>query len=458
MFPNIAALAAAAAALVGTTAAQQVGTSTTETHPKMTWQRCSSGGSCTSVNGEVVIDSNWRWVHDKNGYTNCYTGNEWNSTICADNKSCAANCALDGADYSGTYGASTSGNGLTLKFVTKGSYATNIGSRLYLMAGSDKYQMFTLLGNEFTFDVDVSKLGCGLNGALYFVSMDEDGGKSKYSSNKAGAKYGTGYCDAQCPRDLKFINGEANVDGWKASSNDENAGVGNYGSCCSEMDIWEANSISTAYTPHPCTTVGQHRCQGDSCGGTYSADRYGGTCDPDGCDFNTYRQGVKNFYGPGMTVDTKKKFTVVTQFLKGSDGNLSEIKRFYVQDGKTIATPSSTIKGNSGNSITPEFCKTQKTAFGDRDIFNARGGFPQMSKALAAPMVLVMSIWDDHMANMLWLDSTYPVDADPNEPGKGRGTCSTSSGVPKEVESSQASDQVIFSNIKFGPIGSTFKQ
>ena len=37
--------------------------------------------------------------------------------------------------------------------------ATNIGSRLYLMAGADKYQMFTLLGNEFTFDVDTSKLG-----------------------------------------------------------------------------------------------------------------------------------------------------------------------------------------------------------------------------------------------------------------------------------------------------------
>jgi len=51
--------------------------------------------------------------------------------------------------------------------------ATNIGSRFYLMASSSKYQMFTLLGNEFTFDVDVSKLGCGLNGAVYFVSMDE---------------------------------------------------------------------------------------------------------------------------------------------------------------------------------------------------------------------------------------------------------------------------------------------
>jgi cellulose 1,4-beta-cellobiosidase len=38
--------------------------------------------------------------------------------------------------------------------------------------------------------------------------MSADGGKSKYANNKAGAKYGTGYCDAQCPRDIKFINGE----------------------------------------------------------------------------------------------------------------------------------------------------------------------------------------------------------------------------------------------------------
>ncbi|AEO64066.1 glycoside hydrolase family 7 protein [Thermothielavioides terrestris NRRL 8126] len=424
----------------------------------MSWQKCSSGGSCTTVQGEVVIDSNWRWVHDKNGYTNCYTGNEWNTTICSDAKSCAANCALDGADYSGTYGVTTSGNALTLKFVTKGSYSTNIGSRLYMMASSTKYQMFTLLGNEFTFDVDVSKLGCGLNGALYFVAMDEDGGMSKYSANKAGAKYGTGYCDAQCPRDLKFINGQANSAQWTPSSNDQNAGVGQYGSCCAEMDIWYANSISAAVTPHPCETVEQHQCEGDSCGGTYSGDRYGGDCDPDGCDFNAYRQGVKDFYGPSMTVDTTKKFTVVTQFIKGSDGELSEIKRFYVQDGKVIENANSTIPNNPGNSITPDFCKAQKVAFGDRDVFNEKGGFPQFSKAVQTPMVLVMSLWDDHYANMLWLDSTYPVDADPSEPGKARGTCDTSSGVPKDVEANQASNQVIYSNIKFGPIGSTFKQ
>jgi len=314
------------------------------------------------------------------------------------------------------------------------------------MASSSKYQMFKLLGNEFTFDVDVSKLGCGLNGALYFVSMDADGGMSKYSTNKAGAKYGTGYCDAQCPRDLKFINGEGNIEGWNPSSNDQNAGMGNYGSCCSEMDIWEANSISTAYTPHPCTTVGQHRCEGDSCGGTYSSDRYGGTCDPDGCDFNSYRQGVKDFYGPGMTVDTTKKFTVVTQFIaKGN--SLSEIKRYYVQGGKVIPNSESTIEGNPGNSLTPEFCKSQKTAFGDKDVFNDKGGFDQFSKAVAGDMVLVMSLWDDHSVNMLWLDSTFPTDGSPDDPGKGRGSCDTSSGVPSEIETSQASNQVIYSYV-----------
>jgi hypothetical protein len=200
--------AAAVAAVAAAVRAQQVGTNTAETHPKMSWSKCTSGGSCTSQSGEVVIDSNWRWVHDINGYTNCYTGNEWDTDLCPDDATCAANCALEGADYSGTYGASTSGNALTLKFVTNGGSSPNIGSRLYLMESSTEYAMFNLLGQEFTFDVDVSNLPCGLNGALYFVNMPQDGGLSEYSTNKAGAKYGTGYCDSQCPRDLKFINGE----------------------------------------------------------------------------------------------------------------------------------------------------------------------------------------------------------------------------------------------------------
>jgi cellulose 1,4-beta-cellobiosidase len=44
-----------------------------------------------------------------------------------------------------------------------------------------------------------------------------------------------GYCDAQCPHDIKWLNGEANSNGWKPSDQDKNAGSGKYGSCCPEM-------------------------------------------------------------------------------------------------------------------------------------------------------------------------------------------------------------------------------
>lgn len=163
------------------------------------------------------------------------------------------------------------------------------------------------------------------------------------------------------------------------------------------MDIWEANKISTAYTPHPCKSLTQQSCEGDACGGTYSTTRYAGTCDPDGCDFNPYRQGNKTFYGPGsnFNVDTTKKVTVVTQFIKGSNGKLSEIKRLYVQNGKVIGNPESEIASNPGSSITDSFCKAQKPAFSDPDDFNKKGGWSGMSDALAKPMVLVMSLWHD---------------------------------------------------------------
>lgn len=193
-------------------------------------------------------------------------------------------------------------------------------------------------------------------------------------------------------------------------------------------------------------------CNGDGCGGTYSSTRYAGTCDPDGCDFNSYRMGDKSFYGKGLTVDTSSKFTVVTQFI----GNpLSEIKRFYVQNGRVIPNSQSTISGVTGNSVTPAFCDAQKAAFGDNYSFKTHGGFPSMSKAMSGGMTLVMSIWDDHYANMLWLDSTYPTTN--TAPGGPRGSCATTSGVPHDVETQSPGASVTFSNIKFGPINSTFK-
>ena len=76
-----------------------------------------------------------------------------------------------------------------------------------------------------------------------------------------------------------------------------------------------------------------------------------------------------------------------------------------------------------------------------------------IEKVLDAGVVLVTSMWDDHYAIMLWLDSTYPTNS--TAPGSKRGSCATTSGVPTEVESQQASAHVIFSDIKFGPLGST---
>ena len=183
---------------------QQAGTQTAENHPVLTSQKCTTAGGCVTQQTSIVLDANWRWLHDVDGYTNCYTGNTWDATLCPDDATCATNCALDGADYEGTYGITSSGDSLTLQFVT----GSNVGSRVYLLDSETEYHMFQLLNQEFTFDVDMSQLPCGLNGAVYLSQMDADGGTSKYPTNTAGAKYGTGYCDSQCPRDIKFINGQ----------------------------------------------------------------------------------------------------------------------------------------------------------------------------------------------------------------------------------------------------------
>ena len=327
-------------------------------------------------------------------------------------------------------------------FVTKGQYGSNIGSRTYLVDGSgDKYQMFKLKNREFTFDVDVSNMPCGLNGALYFVEMDADGGKSKYSTNKAGARYGTGYCDAQCPHDMKWIHGQANVKDWQPSSKDQNAGFGHYGTCCAEMDIWEANKRATAFTAHPCSLSGDLKCEGRDCGDNEKGERYRGVCDKDGCDINPYRTGSTNFYGPGSqySIDTTQPFTIVTQFITadGTDqGDLKEIKRFWVQNGRRIETPMSNVPGlQPYNSLSDATCEAQKKVFGDNNDFAAKGGMKRMGEALDRGMVLVMSIWDDHEANMLWLDSQYPLDAPASNPGIARGPCSRDSGKPQDVES-----------------------
>merc|ERR1712241_1301937 len=277
---------------------------------------------------------------------------------------------------------------------------------------------------------DVSQAQCGMNGAMYFVEMDESGGKGR-GNNNAGAKFGTGYCDAQCPHDMKYISGVANSDGWKPNPNDlsNNMGAGKYGSCCAEMDIWEANSMANAYTPHPCGIEGQLRCEGVDCGDNDKNQRYDGVCDKDGCDINPFRMGNEKFYGRGeeFQVNTLKPVTVVTQFLTtdGTDeGDLSEMRRYYIQDGEVIHSPTTKNLGvDDTDSITDGFCDAKKDLFGDENDFKELGGNKAMGESLDRGHVMIFSLWDDVEVNMNWLDSAFPLDKPVTDPGVKRGEC-----------------------------------
>jgi len=457
---------AVAASTLAAVSAQSAGSLTAEVHPPLSYKYCNHRG-CTSHDSSVVIDSNWRWTHVKGETTNCYTGNEWDPELCPDAATCSKNCEIEGADkeYNNTYGVRTHGDELSLGFVTEGPYTTNVGSRLYMMKenSDDKYKMFKLKNREFTFTVDDTQVGCGLNGALYFVAMEEDGGASMHGN--AGAKYGTGYCDAQCPHDLKWINNEANVEDWVPSETDENAGTGKYGTCCTEIDLWEANKISTALTMHSCATPNdeQYRCEGSDCGDN-GEDRFKGVCDKNGCDIQAYRLKVSNFYGPGpeFTVDSSKPVTVTTQFITDDgtdDGTIVEAKQFYTQNGKTIEHPMYTVNGNKHNTITDDFCADWVADTKDGTNFLEKGGMGAVDTIFAKGGVLVMSFWDDHYANMLWLDAKYPVDADCETCiGCCRGSCPVTSGVPADVEKDVADATVKFSDIRYGKIGTTVER
>jgi len=291
------------------------------------------------------------------------------------------------------------------------------------------------------------------------VEMDKQGDWDG-SGNTAGAKYGTGYCDAQCPHDIKFIKGEANSMNW---NNTNVPPAGHFGSCCAEMDIWEANSRATTYTPHPCNKPGLTKCEGTECGDNAKGERYLGMCDKDGCDYNSYRMGDTSFYGRGSDykIDSSKPVTVVTQFLThdGTDtGELSEVRRFYVQDGAVIENSEATILGpGAGNSITDDFCSKQKSKFGDLNDFAAKGALRDMGAALERGMVLVLSLWDDTDVSMLWLDAAYPSNQPLRKPGVLRGPCpSDATSEPNYLRATVPDAHAAFSQIKVGEIGSTY--
>ncbi len=210
------------------------------------------------------------------------------------------------------------------------------------------------------------------------------------------------------------------------------------------MDIWEANSQATVFTPHTCSRPGSFLCAGDECIRGAAA-----VCDKNGCGLNTYNLGAPQFYGPGLTVDTSRPFTVVTQFFTSDNsttGTLTEMRRLYIQDGKIIPSTAETtnngVKGIAGGyegAVTQDYCTARNTS-----DFLRLGGMKGMGESLARGMVLVFSIWNSAGDFMSWLD------------GGNNGPCNATAGDPAQIVKQTPDVSVTFSNIRWGDIGSTF--
>ncbi|KAL1965867.1 hypothetical protein VTN77DRAFT_5000 [Rasamsonia byssochlamydoides] len=396
--------------------AQQIGP-TPDAHPQLVTWKCSATAGCVQQDTSVVLDYLFHPIHEVgNDDVSCYSGTV-NTSLCPNEEECAQNCVVEGVTNYTSFGVQTDGSSLTLnQYIYNGNQLVDVSPRVYLLGADGNYTMLQLLGQELSFDVDVSKLVCGMNGALYLSEMDASGGRSSF--NPAGAAYGSGYCDAQCGVQ-PWINGSVNT--------------ASLGACCNEMDIWEANALSTALTPHPCDISHLYACSGNECGSN-------GVCDKPGCGFNPYAVGDHNYYGYGMTVDTSRPFTVVTQFVTDDNtttGTLTEIRRLYVQDGNVI--PNAVAQGSGVDSITTSYCSQVDS------YFAPLGGLQQIGEALGRGMVLVFSIWNDPGQFMNWLDSGNA------------GPCNSTEGNPAIIEAQDPGTAVTFSNIKWGDIGSTFE-
>jgi len=347
-----------------------------------------NSGIRISHNGEdqaqfAVLDSRWRWL---------YTAESKDCGSAAIRGAAALErCYLQGLSasrYAAAYGVevgSPNNRAITLQFAIKDNDAPspNYGSRIYLTDGKG-YTLFAPMAGEIAFDVDVSQVPAGMNAAVYLVSMDRYGNLNSVSSdgvmNTAGWKRGLGYCDAQCPTDLRFVQG--------AGYNKDNK----FASCCPEMDLFEGNRFVQAFTAHPCKLA-----MASVCDSSKEAD-CAAQCDSAGADINTFRES-----GPGNAlfdlVDVQMPFKIQTKFITDSghpNGTLVDIIQ--------IITQNEVVKANL--SLAERLNSPKHDTFRPDASFQATyGGLAQMGEALRRGMVMVLALWADPGGNMNWLDS-----------------------------------------------------
>lgn len=137
------------------------------------------------------------------------------------------------------------------------------------------------LGRRLSFIVDLSRVGCGCNLAIYLTALPAvEGNPSSADARERGIP--PYYCDVK--------------------------GVG--GHFCPEIDLMEANTAAFQATPHKCEALPD---------GAYSE------CDRGGCAQNT--RGDPSTYGAGPTyaIDTTLPFEVHTEFFEEA-GTLTGIR------------------------------------------------------------------------------------------------------------------------------------
>ncbi|PKS08735.1 hypothetical protein jhhlp_004788 [Lomentospora prolificans] len=91
----------------------------------------------------------------------------------------------------------------------------------------------------------------------------------------------------------------------------------------------------------------------------------------------------------------------------------------------------------SSSGLDPDYCESLFGNFDENNYFAHLGQFSRLNEVLTQPMVLTMSISDDHWAHNLWLDSIFPPDY-PDAPGVVRGECDVESGDPSTLQHSAA--------------------
>ncbi|KAI8446517.1 glycoside hydrolase [Phakopsora pachyrhizi] len=423
--------------------AQQPGNaSATESWPHLKVTSCSKMG-CRDLKTHLTMDADRRPLVDVNGTSSCLSSNiTWNEKICSDPKSCSKNCALGKVNYTESEVISTQGHSVTLKLFNK---EKQDGTRFYVMDSKELYKLFQLKNQEVSFEVDVSNAPAGVNAALYFVGMEADGGKSK--ANQAGAPYGTGFCSSKCPTNLRFVNGKANVLVPTLIAPITNFGT--MGSCCPEVDVWQANQVSQTFSAHPCISNKPVTCHGMSCKpDTLCASSHS-------CDFSSLRAADRNFYGTSKTINTMKKFRVVTQFITDdgtSSGDLVEIRRLYVQDDKVIENTRILVPRQSFafNSVTDEFCSNSTAAIQQKDSFKYKGGLEALGRAMDDGMVMVLSLSLGDVSDQILKDPKSSALA----------LVKSISNITEQSHSNQKNisvASVTFSHIKIGPLNATLK-